>query len=135
MLKTSLVEETGYAENGEKKWRYNGDVFLLLGKSSFPTSHSKTFSLKPRRYNVFKEKLHRRYSVKKVFFNVSQISQEKACAGVSSYLETFLKSEYNSVVFFVKFCRFFKDTYLEEHLRTAFFGAFSRNLSKTSKEF
>ena len=27
-----------------KKWRYNGDIFLLLDKNSFATSHSKTFS-------------------------------------------------------------------------------------------
>ena len=129
MLKTSLVEETGYAENGEKKWRYNGDVFLLLGKNSFANSYSKTFSLKPRRYKDFNEKLHRRYSVKRFSLMFRKFLRKK------HVLETFFKSEYNSVVFFVKFCRFFKDTYLEEHLRTAFLGSFSGDLSKTSKEF
>ena len=34
VLKTSLVEKTGSAENGGKKWRYNGDIFLLLDKNS-----------------------------------------------------------------------------------------------------
>ena len=44
VLKTSLAEKTGYAENGKKKWRYNGDILLLLDKNSFATSQSKTFS-------------------------------------------------------------------------------------------
>ena len=44
MLKTSLVEKTSYAENGEKNgdiMGYNEDIFLLLDKNSFATSHSK----------------------------------------------------------------------------------------------
>ena len=44
VLKTLFVEKTGYVKNGEKNWRYNGDIFLLLDKNSFSTSHSKTFS-------------------------------------------------------------------------------------------
>ena len=47
VLKTSLVEKTGYAENGEKYWRHNGNILLLLDKNSFSASHPKTFSWEP----------------------------------------------------------------------------------------
>ena len=55
----------------------------------------------PKMYNFFKDKLqlHRRCSVKKVFFNILQNYQEKTCAGVSLILETFLKSDSSTVVF------------------------------------
>ena len=51
-------------------------------------------------HNFFKDKLqlHRRCSVKKMFFNISQNSEEKTCAGVSLILETFLKSDSSTVV-------------------------------------
>ena len=92
-MKTSVAEKNMLCRKWRKIWKYDGDVFLLLDKNSFATSHSKTFPWKPTRYNFFKEKLqlHRNYSVKKVFCNVSQNSQEKTCAGVSLCLEIFLK--------------------------------------------
>ena len=84
----------------KKKWRYNGDMFLLLDENSFATRHAKTFLWKPTMHTFSKDKieLHRRCSGKKILFNVSQNSQEKTCAGVSLFLETFLKSVSSTVV-------------------------------------
>ena len=53
---------------------------------------------------------HRRCSVKKLFFNISQYSQENSCVGV--YFSG-LK------VFSCEYCNFFKNTYSENHLLKA----------------
>ena len=112
--KTSLVEKTRYAENGEK----NGNV--LLDNNSFAKD---------------KLQLHWRCSVKQVLFNCSQNSQEKTCDGVSLFLETSLKSYSSTVVLLFNFSRFFKDTYHVEHLLrtiTSDRASFSRSASKIS---
>ena len=76
----------------KRKW------FLLLVENSFAASHSKTFLWMS---NFWKDKLqlHRRCSVKKIFLNPSQNSQENTCARVSLFLETLLKSDSSTSVF------------------------------------
>ena len=100
-MKTSLVEKTGYVENGEK----NGDIieiyFCYYIRINLQLATQKPFRESLQGTSFFKEKLqlHHRHSVKKVFLNVSQNSQERTCAGVSLYLETFFKSDSSDVVF------------------------------------
>ena len=93
--KSSLVEKKVYRENGETR---NGDtrkaqvVFII--RTPLQLVIQKPFC---ERLNVklFKDKLHlyRRCSIKKVFLEASQNSQENTCAGMSLFLETFLKSD------------------------------------------
>ena len=93
----------------KKKWEYNGDIFLLLDKNSFATSRSRTFSWKPKIYNYFKDKLqlHRRCSVKKVFFNISQNSQENLCWSLFNSGD-FFKKWIQHCYFLVNFAEFLR---------------------------
>ena len=55
---------------------------------------------------------HRRRSVKKVFMEVSQNSQENICA------RDFIKKEFLAQMFSCEFCEISKNTFVTEHLRT-----------------
>ena len=105
---------------------------LLLDKNSFTVSHSKTFSWTPKR----KLQLHWRCSVKKVFLKASQNLQGSTYAGVSLFLETFLKYV-STLSFLCKVCEFLQGIHLVEHLRTTVsaWTFFSRTVPKTSKDF
>ena len=67
---------------------------------------------------------HRRCSIKKVFLNISQNSQENTCARVSSLIKfqaepyNFIKTETLAQVFSFEFCEIFKNTFFTEHLWT-----------------
>ena len=64
-----------------------------------------------------------RCSVKKVFLEISQTSQENTCARVSFLIKlqasicNFIKKETLAQVFSGKFCKISKNTFLKEHLR------------------
>ena len=73
----------------------------------------------------------RRCSVKQVFLEISQNSQENTCARVS-----FLTKKPLVQVFSCKFCEISKDTFFTEHLRwqipidLTFLNSYSRALSQ-----
>ena len=62
---------------------------------------------------------------KKVVLKISQNSQENTCARVSFTISCkpqackFFTKETLTQVFYCKFCKVFKNTYFEEHLRMA----------------
>ena len=58
---------------------------------------------------------YRRYSVKKVFLEISQTSQENTCARDSIYCN-FIKKEYLALTFSCEFCKIFKNTFFTEQL-------------------
>ena len=65
---------------------------------------------------------HRRCSVKKMFLNILQNSQEKTCARVSFLIKlqascNFIKKETPTQVFSCEFCEISKNTFFTEHLR------------------
>ena len=64
-------------------------------------------------------------SIKKLFFKISQYSQENNCVGVSFLIKiqtfrpiTLLKEDSNTVVLLKYLAKNFKKSYFEEHLRT-----------------
>ena len=65
---------------------------------------------------------HQRCSVKKVFSEISQTSQENACARVSAKARAkacnFIKKEALAQVFSCEFCEISKNTFSIEHLQT-----------------
>ena len=61
---------------------------------------------------VLLEAVTRRFSVKKMFLEISQNSQENNCAGISFLIETLWHS-----CFPVNFAKFLRTTFLTEHLR------------------
>ena len=68
----------------------------------------------------------------KLFFKISQYSQETNCVGVSFLIKmqtfrpaTLLKGNFNTVVFLTIFRKNFKNSYFEEHLGTAVSESFS----------
>ena len=67
-----------------------------------------------------------RYSIKNLLLKISQYLQENTCVGVSFFKKVtglrpcnFIKKETPTRVFSCKICEIFKNTYFEEHLRTA----------------
>ena len=60
-------------------------------------------------------------SIKKVFFKISQNSQESTCARVSFLikLQAFIKKETLEQVVFCEFCEILKNIFFTEHLRAA----------------
>ena len=61
---------------------------------------------------------HRRCSVRKMFLEMSQNSQENTCARVSFLIKAcnFIKKEALAQVFSCKFCEILKNTFYTEHL-------------------
>ena len=57
-----------------------------------------------------------RCSIKKLFLKISRYSQENTCVGVSFLI---LKRDSDTGFFSCEYCEIFKNTYFEEHLRTA----------------
>ena len=55
-LKNFISRKNRLCRKWRKKWRCNGDIFLLLDKNSFATSHSKTFSWESLRGTNFLKK-------------------------------------------------------------------------------
>ena len=66
------------------------------------------------------EAVAQRYSVKKVFLEISQNSQESTCASFLTNLQTeacnFIKKNTLTQVFSCEFCEISKKTFLKEHL-------------------
>ena len=52
-----------------------------------------------------------RYSVKMVFLEISQDSQENICAGVSFLISNFIEKETLAQVFFCEFCKISKNSF------------------------
>ena len=67
---------------------------------------------------------HQKYSVKNVFLEISQISQENTCARISLLIKlqasacNFIKKETLAQVFSCEFCVIFKSTFSTEQLWT-----------------
>ena len=64
--------------------------------------------------------------IKKLFLKISRYSQENTCVGVSFLIKlqalrpvTLLKRDSDTGFFSCEYCEIFKNTYFEEHLRTA----------------
>ena len=70
----------------------------------------------------FSEAVVQRCSVKKMFFKISQNSQENACARVFLLIkwqaQAFIKKETLAQVFSCEFCEILKNTFFIEHLWT-----------------
>ena len=71
-------------------------------------------------------------SIKKLFFKISQYSQENNCVGVSFLIKiqtfrpvTLLKEDSNTVVLLKYLAKIFKKSYFEEHLWTTISESFS----------
>ena len=62
------------------------------------------------------EAVAQRCPVKKVFWEISQNSQENTCAG-ASFLIKLIKKETLAQVFSCEFCEIYKNTFLKAHLR------------------
>ena len=60
---------------------------------------------------------HRRCSIKKLFVKISQYSRENTCTEV--FLKKSCKCEAPTQMFYCEYCEISKNTYFEEHLRTA----------------
>ena len=71
-------------------------------------------------WSLFWQNTHWMWSVEKVFLKFFQISQENTCVGVSliKFVKNFIKKRLQHRCFPVKFAKFFKNTYFEEHLWT-----------------
>ena len=71
-----------------------------------------------------KKRNYLRFSVKKLFLEILQNSQENTCAKVSFLIKlqvsacNFVKNGTLVQVFFYEFCKTFKNNYFIEHLRT-----------------
>ena len=74
------------------------------------------------------EKVFRMCSVKKVFLEILQNSQENTCARVSFLICNFIKKETLAQVFSCEFCEISKNTFYTEHLRATAFGESNNNL-------
>ena len=76
-----------------------------------------------RNFEVTYRSSHQRYSVKKVFLEISKNSQENTCARVSFLIKlqpetcNFIKKETLAQVFSCKFWEISKNTFFAEHLR------------------
>ena len=58
-----------------------------------------------------------RCSIKKVVFKILQYSQENVSSGLGP--ATLSKRDFNTVAFlWIQYCKIFKNTYFEQHLRT-----------------
>ena len=74
-------------------------------------------------YYLTEEADRRRCSVKKVFLNISQNSQENSCARVSFLIKfqvqtcNFIKNETLTQLFFYEFCEILKNSFFMEYLR------------------
>ena len=88
----------------------------------------------------YPEAVVRKCSVKRVFLNISQISEENNCAGVSFSTKlraNYCRKEIAAHVFSYKICEIFKNIFFKEHLRMtdsghevfqAIFYTYSRNI-------
>ena len=88
----------------------------------------------------YPEAVVRKRSVKRVFLNILQNSEENNCAGVSFYTKLLANScrkEIAAHVFSYKICEIFKNIFFKEHLRMtdsghevfqAIFYTYSRNI-------
>ena len=104
----------------------NINVYSYLSQQRNTCSKSATETLevtedKPNE-SIFTKSSHRRWFYKKMFLNISQISQENTCAK-ASYLRklpeacNFIKKETLAQVFSCEFCEIFKNTFFTERLQ------------------
>ena len=91
----------------------------------------------------YPEAVGRKCSVKRVFLNISQISEENNCAGVSFSTKlraNYCRKEIAAHVFSYKICEIFKNIFLKEHLRMTvldmkFFKQFFTHIPETFGTF
>ena len=91
----------------------------------------------------YPEAVVRKRSVKRVFLNILQNSEENNCAGVSFYTKLLANScrkEIAAHVFSYKICEIFKNIFLKEHLRMTvldmkFFKQFFTHIPETFGTF
>ena len=93
LMKYCSIEEIFQLLTRQRKWIKMFSEGIPDGKNVFPIGNAKY----PSRSS------HQRCSIKKLFLKNSQYLQEKTSVGV----------------FFCEYCEIFKNTYFEEHLRTA----------------
>ena len=115
---------------------------LFFLKNIFCLYFSPIAKLWPRKKVIFKvfvfwkysktltfKSSHQRCSMKKVFLEISQNSQENTCARASFLIKlqayNFIKKETLTQVFSCEFCKIFKNTYFTEHLWTTASKVFS----------
>ena len=101
-------------------------MLLLLGNKS-----EKKWTLEKQQPEVLYKK---RYSIKKVFLEISQNSQKNTCARISFLKKlqacNYIKNETLAHVFSCEFCEISKNTFFTEHLWTTA-SDFSKKINET----